>query len=325
MLAPTPAAPQLTAKVLVLDDDAAHKPALKAFCDTHGLAPLKAHAGNLMAVLGSNLDLGAVLLAETPAHGVPAALARQVHQLRPELPIFLRRERVAALDDLPAGERALFCAAYTADALQTLGDAVERWLFSRLYPNALVRGIAEISTAALASQFRGMQVTDEPPYLVRDRLIHGELYTLIPLESQWCRGYMTLQAREDDLLALVRDGRTGADPAQAGIRTVNHVFGEVTNLIWGGFKNRFVAYEDINGHVAQVPIVVNHAQRYISFGSEDPQLCFCYRLHDNAQPERAPVTVVQRFIFNLNWSPEDFRENRESLDALVEAGELELF
>jgi len=33
----------------------------------------------------------------------------------------------------------------------------------------------------------------------------------------------------------------------------------------------------------------------------------------------------QRFIFNLSWSPEDFREGTGDVDALVEAGELDLF
>jgi hypothetical protein len=251
-------------------------------------------------------------------------LARAVHRQRPELPIFLQREQHDTLDDLAAEDRALFCAVYRGDHVEQLAEAVDRWIFTRVYPAALVRGIVEMTKAALASQFKHMRIDDEPPYMVRDRIIHGELYTLIPLESQWCRGWMTLQAREGELMSLVKAGRTAADPQAAGIRTVNHVFGEVTNLIWGAFKNRFVAYEDITCHLAQVPIVVNHEQRYISFGSDDPQLCFRYTLADE-RGEHAPVQVYQRFIFNLSWSPDEFRENRESLDALVEAGELELF
>jgi hypothetical protein len=310
----------LTSKLLVLDSCETHLPRIKAFCDAQGLTGLKAHAENLSAVLQSNVDLGAVLVAEHDG----LELARHVHRQRPELPIFLRRDSGDSLDDLPEDDRHLFCAAYSGERIEQLAEAVDRWIFTRVYPAELVRGIAEMSREALASQFRGMRVEDEPPYVVRDRIIHGELYTLIPLESQWCRGYMTLQAREADLLSLVKAGRTPADPANAGIRTVNHVFGEVTNLIWGAFKNRYVAYEDITCHLAQVPIVVNHEQRYISFGSDDPQLCFRYTLVDE-QGVHAPVQVYQRFIFNLSWSPEDFRENRESLDALVEAGELELF
>jgi hypothetical protein len=310
----------LTSKLLVLESCERHLPRIKAFCERQGLKGLLAHAGTLGAVLKSNVDLGAVLVCESDG----IELARAVHRQRPELPIFLQRETLDSLDGLPEEDRALFCAVYSGENVEQLADAVDRWIFTRVYPAALVRGIVEMTKAALASQFRHMRIDDEPPYVVRDRIIHGELYTLIPLESQWCRGYMTLQAREGELMSLVKAGRTPADPATAGIRTVNHVFGEVTNLIWGAFKNRFVAYEDITCHLAQVPIVVNHEQRYISFGSDDPQLCFRYTLVDE-RGEHAPVQVYQRFIFNLSWSPDEFRENRESLDALVEAGELELF
>ncbi|MGE6057354.1 hypothetical protein ACQJ2V_28405, partial [Klebsiella variicola subsp. variicola] len=75
-------------------------------------------------------------------------------------------------------------------------------IFSQQYPNALVRGIAEISRMVLESQFPGMQVEIEQPYLVRDRIIFGEVFTLIPLESSWCRGYMMLQAEQKTLQAL---------------------------------------------------------------------------------------------------------------------------
>jgi len=318
--------PSLRSKVLVLDD-AAPAAALRGLCEQHQLTGLRAHADTLSAVLQSNVDLGAVLLAEhdTRGHRTGAALARVIHAQRPELPIFLRREHQPVLDDLPAEEQALFSAAYTLQDGQALAAAVERWIFDRVYPPTLVRGIGEMSKLALESQLIDFRVEAEPPHVVRDRIIYGELFTLIPLEAQWCRGTMTLQAKEQELLALVREGRTHADPEAAHLRTVNHVFGEITNLIWGAFRNRFVAYKDFTGHMAQVPIVVNHEQRYISFGSEDPQLCFRYTLVDTREPARPPVTVVQRFIFNLSWQPEDFHENRESLDALVEAGELELF
>jgi hypothetical protein len=39
----------------------------------------------------------------------------------------------------------------------------------------------------------------------------------------------------------------------------------------------------------------------------------------------APVALLQRFIFNLSWSPEAFAENQASVEELFESGELELF
>jgi hypothetical protein len=71
------------------------------------------------------------------------------------------------------------------------------------------------------------------------------------------------------------------------------------------------------------PLLVNYKQKYISFGSENPQLCFMYRLTDEQSGHS--VKLHQRFVFSLSWSPEDFKESTEDVDAMVEAGELDLF
>lgn len=90
------------------------------------------------------------------------------------------------------------------------------------------------------------------------------------------------------------------------------------------FKNRFVSGEQLPGRQSQVPIIVNHQHRYISFGSEDPQLCFKYTLLD-PDGKAAPLVLYQRFIFNLSWAPEKFKENEAIAEDLFDSGELELF
>ena len=55
-----------------------------------------------------------------------------------------------------------------------------------------------------------------------------------------------------------------------------------------------------------MPLIVNHKHKYISFGTDNPQLCFLYTLTDETSGRS--VKLYQRFIFNLNWSPEDFRK-----------------
>ena len=75
---------------------------------------------------------------------------------------------------------------------------------------------------------------------------------------------------------------------------------------------------------SQVPIIINHLHRYISFGSDNPQLCFKYTLNESADAGHR-LEIYQKFVFNLNWSPEDFAENLTSVDELVESGELDLF
>jgi hypothetical protein len=161
---------------------------------------------------------------------------------------------------------------------------------------------------------------------VRDRIIFGEVFSLIPLESAWCRGYMMMQAEETPILDLLDRYRTSesAEDGEANFRDLNGVLGEVTNLIWGSFKNRYVGDADawLRSQV-QVPLLVNHKHKYISFGTGNPQLCFMYSLTDPRSGRS--VKLHQRFVFSLSWSPEDFREVTDDVGAMVEAGELDLF
>jgi hypothetical protein len=178
----------------------------------------------------------------------------------------------------------------------------------------------------LSSQFKDVIVGVETPYVVRDRVIFGEVFSLIPLESTWCRGYMMLQTGEQAMLEVVKMDKTHVATDSANFRNVNNILSEVTNLIWGAFKNRYISDEDRNIHFhSQVPIIINHKHKYISFGSENPQLCFKYTLTDPNNSDSQPVIIYQRFVFNLTWSPEDFKENQASVEELVDSGELEMF
>src|SRR3990167_5642777 len=294
----------LVSKVLVLDGYPECAEQIKAFCEEQNLVGLKAQEDNVMAVLKSNVDLGGILLWEHygghAGHGL--ILAREIHAIRPELPIFLRRDHLDTLDDFNEHDRKFFYAAYTAQGIEKLAEVIKEVIFSLVYPNALVRGIADITRATLESQFRDVLLETEAPYIVRDRLIYGELFSLIPLESAWCRGYMMLQVEERPLKAFMASEKTCIPSGNIGFRDINNVLGEVTNLIWGGFKNRFVSSEKNSAHLTQVPIIVNHLNRYISFGSEDPQLCFKYTLVDHKGVNQ-PIVLYQRFVFNLTWTP----------------------
>lgn len=314
----------LLSKVLVLDNSQEHSEAIKQFCDDNHLVGLKVNKSHLMSVLNSNIDLGAIFYSEnygdSPEENV--ALAKEIHRARPELPMIIRRDKAATLDDLPEDLRHLFCAAYVGSDMVALKSIVEEYIFCLVYPNALVRGIADISESVLNSQF-GTEVSpsSETPYIVRDRIIFGEVFSLIPLESSWCRGYMMLQTEEEPIIDFLNRTRTLSEPAD--FRTVNSFLGEITNLIWGAFKNRFVGEAATSSGNIQVPLIVNHKQKYISFGTENPQLCFQYTLTD-AGTSRS-LKLYQRFVFNLSWSPEDFKEIDRDVEEMVESGELELF
>lgn len=314
---------RLVSKVLILDNDPAQAQAIKAFCDANHLVGLKVRKNRLMQVLRSNIDLGAILYSESygASPDETAEIALRIHTVRPELPIVLRRDSQANLDGVNESLKRVFCAAYTIADMSALIRVIDEYIFSLVYPNALVRGISEITESVLASQFKQLSTRWDTPYIVRDRVIFGEVFSLIPLESSWCRGYMMLQTEEDAILAVLN-----RDPLfpESGFREVNSLLGEITNLIWGAFRNRYIGdAAAISGHQIQVPLIVNHKHKFISFGTENPQLCFRYTLSD--EDSGNTVKLYQRFIFNLSWSPEDFREVERDTGDLVDSGELELF
>ncbi|MGC4062050.1 MAG: chemotaxis protein CheX [Aquabacterium sp.] len=318
---------KLSSKVLVLDQAAGPAKRIKTFCDENNLIGVKTSTINVMSVLKSNVDLGAIFLSENYGgkSETSLAFAREIHNARPELPIFLRRDDSDTLADLSDSDRSLFRCAYKIDQMDRLQEAIKECLFNLSYPSVLVRGINEITQAAINGLFRDLEIDSEAPYIVRDRIIYGELFSLIPLESDWCRGYMMLQADEKPMLDIVESGKTPIAPGNASFRDINNVLGEATNMIWGAFKNRYISYDATPvGRLSQVPIIVNHMNRYISFGSEDPQLCFKYTLRD-PDGQCAPLVIYQRFVFNLNWSPDKFKENEAIAEDLFESGELELF
>ena len=311
-------------KILVLDNSSAHAHRIKEFCDANNLVALKVRKGAVMSVLRTNIDLGGILYSEDYADSAAetARIAAEIHAARPELPLILRRESQATLTDLPDSSRQVYCAAYVASDMGALRAVIDEYIFCMLYPNALLRGIAEITTAALASQFRTLRISMDTPYIVHDRVIFGELFSLIQLESSWCRGYMMLQTEEVPLLEMI--GRDNTSGAAATFRGVNDLLSEITNLVWGAFKNRYIGDgKHSTGAQVQVPLVVNHEHKYISFGSSNPQLCFRFMLTD---PDTGrSMTLYERFVFNLDWSPDDFREFPPDVAGLVDSGELELF
>jgi len=168
-------------KVLILDDNPEYTDVLKRFCDEHNFVALKALNDRLGSVLRSNIDLGGVLLAQdyggSPAEA--AAVAARIDALRPELPIILRAASDLPFEALPSSLRQTVCASFDPADMATLSRAIDEYIFSLEFPNALVRGITEITEARLASLFRGMAVTWDTPSVVRDRIIFGEVFWVL--------------------------------------------------------------------------------------------------------------------------------------------------
>ncbi|MDT7837897.1 chemotaxis protein CheX [Aquabacterium sp. OR-4] len=316
-------APTLAAKLLLLEHDPRHYQTLWDLAQSLGLVALPRSATDALPTLAQHKDLGGVMLAEDlPCEsGDALSLARAIHRQRPELPIFLRRT-----GDAPLADDLKLSLAHAWTGLDTLREALNKSLFSLRYPPELVNGVVELTSGAIRSMFPNAQVDNEPPYVVHDRIIFGQVSTLIALESTWCRGYMMLQTEESALRQGMLQGfgyeGVGGD---LNFRELNNLLGETTNLIWGAFKNRYIPPQAFATQQTQVPIVINHEQKYISFGSQDPQLCIRYQLSDPRRPGLPPLVIVQRLIFNLLWSPEKFTEFSAAPPEAGGTGELELF
>lgn len=316
---------QLEAKVLLLEHDPVQYQVLSEFCQTMGLMALPRSASDALATLGKHKDLGGVLLAEDlPCdEGDALQLARAIHKLRPELPIFLRR---SSQRELTPEQQTTVRHQWSSGDIAHLRQAIDHAIFSLSYPRSLVQGIAELTCTSLMAMFPNAQVVAESPYVVHDRIIHGEVSTLIPIESTWCRGYMMLQTEESALRqGLVQGFSYEGVGGDLNFRELNNMLGETTNLIWGAFKNRYIPPQALSKQQTQVPIVINHSHKYISFGSEDSQLCIRYQLSDPARPGMPPLVIVQRVIFNLHWSPEEFADFEAHATQAAPTGELDLF
>lgn len=324
---------RLVSKVLIFEEDAGARRQLKEFCAENGLIGLKQVDHSIMEMLHANIDLGAVLIAEhcsDRAEGVADGfeLARRIHQLRRELPIFIRRNGRTDLDDLTPDEKLGIAGAYDIDQPQSLKRLLDQYLADTEYPISLIRRMEEVTHSSLNALFRDVEVSNELPYLVKDKLTYGDILSLLPVEAPWFSGYMMIQAEEQPMLGLIRDGRTSIDGTRVDFRDVMGMLSEITNLAWGGLRTRLLALHPPaldDGMRISVPITVNQYKEYISFGTDRSQLCFKYSLRD-IQGRLPPVTLYQKFIFNIRWSPEDYLQADENkVEDLVESGCLELF
>jgi hypothetical protein len=302
---------------------------LKSFCQQQNLVGLKDTTKSIMDIFHLHTDLGAAFLCE----GIDAdgnsglEIGTEIRKMRPELPLFLRRESLE--EPLPEQYNSVFAGCYTTDDMQHLKKLVESHLFSTYYPMALIRGIQELSNEAFHTTIRNVRVECDAPYMVKDQVIYGELFSLIPLESHWCRGFMMLQTTETEMISMIANGNTSLCNEAPSFRDVNHILNEITNMVWGGIKSRFfvndgTVADDAIGNKIHVPILVNHGRKFISFGTTEPHLCFRYTIQSETN-NSPPIEIYQKLIFNLNWQPELFKESEQATDDMVDSGELEFF
>lgn len=319
---------EVKTKALIFEHDPAADDELKLLCEQHSITGLKASNPSNFDLLNSITDLGAVFVSEDfvvdGQTGVD--LAKAINKVRQELPIFYRVDNIDKDVDLKQGQEV--ACVYQLDNIDCVKESIDKHIFSTLYPFPLVNGMREISLDAINSNIRNCDIEIEPPYLVKDQIIYGELMSLIPIESNWYRGYMMLQTTQSEVMSMIENGMTPLNPKDTDFRFVNSLLNEIANMIWGGIKRKFSDKDKPQqGEGAlrtQVPISINHFHKYISFGTTEPQLCFHYRIANQFDKDQV-VDIYQKFVFNLAWLPENFKESDEKVDEMVDSGELELF
>jgi len=328
---------KIVSKVLIheFDDDALST--IKTACLENNLIGLKVSTekatvglkdvcADIHDILSSNIDLGAIFISEDEdTNGYSGIeLSQRVHKVRPELPIFLRTKDQLDWNDLAEDAKEVIVGCYQTGDLEHLNSLINHYICSMYYPIELAKGIQEISFNVFKGLIPDVEIKCDYPYLVNDQIIYGEIFSLIPLESKWCRGYMMLQTSENELREVIRSKATAIHSKRPNITELHAILNEATNMVWGGLKARFLYEQDSEASSIHVPIIVNHSNKNISFGSTRPQLCFKYTLHD-AKRRFNHIVIYQRIIFNLNWSPENFSEIDHCMEQLIDTGELELF
>ncbi|OQY31872.1 MAG: hypothetical protein B6241_12890 [Spirochaetaceae bacterium 4572_59] len=313
----------LKSKVLTFDTDISILPKLKHIFDENNISGMRSIADPEVVdvILNKNIHLGALFLNNRNDY---ILLAERLKHERPELPLFLRLENIEEEADIPAEKTQLFDGTFHITEKEKLSAMLKSHIFIRDYPSEMIRQIREFSVNGIKSMINGMNIYAPAPTVIRDKIIYGEIMSLIPVNTSWCKGYMMVQADIEELhQILIQTGKNPHLSEDAEVE-IPPLISELTNLMWGGFKTVFIkdGFFDESGPDIQVPIIINHKQKYISFGGDIPQLCFEYHLQDKLSLNRG-TKIIQKFIFNLNWNPELVDEF--DFSTMIQDGSIELF
>lgn len=317
----------LASKILAYENDEVLRNSLKNFCKDFNLnGVFIASSLRLLHTIEQRVNIGAVLLCD---EGHPTRdLISEINTKHPEIPVFVRCDDPSVYGGFrPSNERAVV-RFYKTGSLDVLGELISEHLFYRVYPEGLVERMQEIASNGIMAHFHGVKVLKERSFLASDKRIYGERFELISVRSNWCEGVMMMQSYGADVDNMVRAGRTSfAADADGVTRFSEDLLRELLNFIWGGFKAKFVSPE-FSGRPTniEVPMSINHDEKYISFGVADPLLCFKFVIEndDPSLPEMKPFELYLKFSFHLHWDPDHFHENPE-VEEMAQAGELEFF
>ncbi|QEN07027.1 chemotaxis protein CheX [Oceanispirochaeta crateris] len=312
----------IKSKVLTFDTDMTVLPQLRKIFDANHLSGIRSvgDPSIIHIILDKNILLGAIFVNN---RGNWKDLSVRIKEIRPELPLFLRVEEPSEADEIPTEMAWYFDGLFHINEEEKISQYLKTHIFIRDYPLEMIRHIQNFSIHSIKAMIPEAVVHSLPPLMIRDKVIYGEITSLIPVNTNWCRGYLMLQCDMRELHEILG---TMKNPAFRGSidEVVPPIISELTNLFWGSFKTVFLkeGFLEESGPDIQVPILVNHKLRNISFGGDIPQLCFEYIIKEPGGLKRQ-TRIVQKFIFNLSWNPNMAAEY--DYQDLVEEGTIELF
>lgn len=307
-------------RIVVLEEADTICNELKCLFEENSLVMLRVRTGeDLFEILRYNLNLGAICINRSKSK---TAMLKRIKKTRTDVPVFLydpeEKRDTSTLDSF------LVEGSFSIHDENKFVSLLDNHLFSRYYPVELVRGIQEITAEAIASLLRNIITTVTVPYLVDDKQIDGELTSLITIDSDWGRGYMMLQIDSGSFDTLLRAAELTLVKSSE-IERFRGVLGELTNMIWGRFKTRFIGPGHAkNENRIQLPILINQKKNYIFFGETTPCLSFQYFLKNSGNTLQE-IVLYQKFIFNLSWDPQKFKEQLRQEKELLKSGVLEMF
>lgn len=317
----------LASKIVALENDEVQRSLLRDFCkDLNLKGVFVSNQFRLLDTLHQRINIGAVIVADEGNSIIE--LLEQINTKHPEIPVFVSCKTPSNYESFrPVNENSVvrFYPKHDLKALETL---ISQDLFNRVYPEGLVEKMQEIASTGIMSRFLGVKVNKDNSFLASDKRIFGERFELISVRSSWCEGVMMIQSQAADVEEMIRLGRTTFPATEGDVTHFSEdLLRELLNFIWGGFKAKFVPSE-FTGRPTniEVPMSINHHEKYISFGVTDPLLCFQFTIEDD-DPSMAsfrPFELFLKFSFHLFWDPDHFHENPET-DELAAAGELEFF
>lgn len=314
----------LTSNILMYENNQQYKQTLKQLCQEFNLnGVFVSNPQKLISAIDNKMNIGAILLSNADIDLV-TMLAEIIKRL-PGVPLFIQFEddAVKKLNKEYFNE---IIRSYDPNDLETIKALFSRHLFNRIYPPELVEKLNQIAVDAIKSKFINVTIDNTEGFLASDKRIYGGRTELMSVRSSWCEGVVMLQTQGHEIEGMIKAGRS-TFPGDDGYASLyaEDLLRELMNMIWGGFKSKFVPNNiETTVNKMDVPITINHDDRYISFGVIDPLLCFKYEISDSVGNEFKALPLYLKFSFHIYWDLSSYQEN-ESVDELVETDDLEFF